>query len=107
MLARRSTTRRHSVKSDLGLLVCLSHNDFFLQRSLNNDGLGYEVFNVANADMSVAVASDEVRERFYAGVEQRRPMGPDETFYSIDKARHLLGYAPEHSWREVLAEPHD
>nr|MCW2729142.1 NAD-dependent epimerase/dehydratase [Aeromicrobium sp.] len=27
------------------------------------------------------------------------------TFYSIDKARDLLGFAPRHSWREVLADP--
>lgn len=79
---------------DLGQMV---------QRCLTTDGLGYEVFNVANADMSVSVSTDEVRERFYAGVEQRRPMGRDETFYSIDKARRLLGYEPEHSWRDVLA----
>jgi nucleoside-diphosphate-sugar epimerase len=78
---------------DLGQMV---------QRCLTTDGLGYEVFNVANADMSVSVSTDEVRERFYAGVEQRRPMGPDETFYSIDKARRLLGYDPQHSWRDVL-----
>ncbi|MCO7220998.1 NAD(P)-dependent oxidoreductase [Klenkia sp. PcliD-1-E] len=78
---------------DLGQMV---------QRCLTTDGLGYEVFNVANADMSVSVTTDEVREQFYAGVEQRRPMGPDETFYSIDKARRLLGYEPQHSWRDVL-----
>ena len=29
-------------------------------------------------------------------------MGRDETFYSIDKARELLGYSPQHSWRDVL-----
>ena len=29
-------------------------------------------------------------------------MGPDETFYSIDKARSLLGYEPQHSWRDVI-----
>ncbi|GAA2167932.1 nucleoside-diphosphate-sugar epimerase [Humibacillus xanthopallidus] len=82
---------------DLGLMV---------QRCLEVDGLGYEVFNVANADLSVAATTDEVRERFYAGVELRRPMGRDETFYSIDKARRLLGYEPQHSWRDVLEDPH-
>ncbi|WP_343995095.1 NAD(P)-dependent oxidoreductase, partial [Terrabacter terrae] len=70
---------------DLGQMV---------QRCLEVDGLGYEVFNVANADMSVAATTDEVRERFYEGVELRRPMGRNETFYSIDKARDLLGYSP-------------
>ena len=32
-------------------------------------------------------------------------MGRDETFYSIDKARRLLGYDPQHSWRDVLDDP--
>lgn len=82
---------------DLGQMV---------QRCLEADGLGYEVFNVANADMSVAATTDEVRERFYDGVELRRPMGRNETFYSIDKARDLLGYSPQHSWRDVLPDPH-
>lgn len=76
-----------------------------VQRCLEVDGLGYEVFNVANADMSVAATTQEVRERFYDGVEVRREMGRDETFYAIDKARDLLGYEPEHSWRDVLDDP--
>ncbi|KRB45937.1 NAD(P)-dependent oxidoreductase [Terrabacter sp. Root181] len=82
---------------DLGQMV---------ERCLETDGLGYEVFNVANADMSVAATTDEVRERFYDGVELRRPMGRNETFYSIDKARDLVGYSPQHSWRDVLTDPH-
>ncbi len=77
----------------------------FVRRCLETDGLGYEVFNVANADMSVAATTDEVRERFYDGVEVRREMGRDETFYSIEKGRRLLGYEPEHSWRDVLDDP--
>jgi nucleoside-diphosphate-sugar epimerase len=76
-----------------------------VQRCLETDGLGYEVFNVANADMSVAATTREIRDRFYDTVEVRREMGRDETFYAIDKARDLLGYAPRHSWRDVLADP--
>ena len=75
------------------------------QRCLETDGLGYEIFNVANADMSVAASTQEIRDRFYDGVEVRREMGRDETFYAIDKARDLLGYAPQHSWRDVLSPP--
>lgn len=74
-------------------------------RALETDGLGYEVFNVANADLSVAATTREVIERFYDGVEVRREMGEHETFYSIDKARELLGYEPQHSWRDVLEGP--
>ncbi len=75
------------------------------QRCLETDGFGFEIFNVANADMSVAATTSEVIERFYDGVEVRREMGRDETFFSIEKARRLLGFAPEHSWRDVLADP--
>ena len=51
------------------------------------------------------LTTQEVIETFYAGVEVRREMGRDETFYSIDKARELLGFSPQHSWRDVLADP--
>jgi nucleoside-diphosphate-sugar epimerase len=81
---------------DLGQMV---------QCCLQTDGLGYEVFNVANADMSVAATSQQIQDRFYQGIELRREMGRDETFYAIDKARNLLGFAPRHSWRDVLADP--
>ena len=74
-------------------------------KCLETDGLGFEIFNVANADMSVAATTSEIIERFYAGVEVRREMGRDETFYSIEKARRMLGYEPQHSWREVLEDP--
>src|SRR6476646_6532848 len=74
-----------------------------VQCCLETDGLGYEVFNVANADMSVAATTQEIRDRFYDDVEVRREMGRDETFYSVEKARRLLGFDPQHSWRDVLA----
>lgn len=80
---------------DLGQMV---------QRCLETEGLGYQVFNVANADMSVGATSQQIYEEFYEGVEVRREMGADETFYSIEKARTLLGYAPRHSWRDVLGD---
>ncbi|GGL38861.1 NAD(P)-dependent oxidoreductase [Phycicoccus endophyticus] len=76
-----------------------------LERCLRTDGLGYQVFNVANADHSVAASTGELLARFYDGVPVRREMGERETFYCIDKARRLLGFAPEHSWRDVLADP--
>jgi nucleoside-diphosphate-sugar epimerase len=81
---------------DLGQIV---------QCCLESDGLGYEVFNVANADMSVAAAMQEIQDRFYDEVGVCRMMGRDEARYAIDKARDLLGFVPRHSWRDVLADP--
>ena len=78
---------------DLGRMV---------QCCLETDGLGYEVFNVANANSSVAITTDEIAERFYAGVPRTREMAPDETFYSIEKARRLVGFAPQVDWRDEV-----
>ena len=78
---------------DLGLMV---------DCALKTDGLGYEVFNVSNDDLSVGASNAEVRERFYQGVPVKHEMGEHETFYSNRKAREMLGFAPQHSWRDVL-----
>ncbi|MDP5085750.1 MAG: NAD(P)-dependent oxidoreductase [Yoonia sp.] len=69
---------------------------------LKTDGLGYQVFNVSNDDMSVGLTSDEVIAQFYEGVPVKRQMRPDETFYANDKAKAMVGFAPKHSWRDVL-----
>lgn len=69
---------------------------------LKTDGLGYEVFNVANEDLSVGLTNAQVIERFYPGVPVQHAMGEYETFYSIDKARRLVGFEPRHSWRAEL-----
>ncbi|RUR49371.1 NAD-dependent epimerase/dehydratase family protein [Vreelandella populi] len=69
---------------------------------LKTDGLGYQVFNVANEDLSVGLTNAQVIERFYPGVPVQRTMGEYETFYSIDKARRLVGFKPRHSWRAEL-----
>jgi nucleoside-diphosphate-sugar epimerase len=74
-----------------------------VDRCLRTDGLGYEVFNVANDDTSVAATSEEIVDRFYAGVPIRRQLGGHETFYANDKAKRLVGFDPQHSWRDVVS----
>ncbi|MCH8552071.1 MAG: NAD(P)-dependent oxidoreductase [Natronospirillum sp.] len=69
---------------------------------LQTHGLGYQVFNVANDDLSVGISTQEVIDRFYQGVPQARAMGENETFYANRKARELVGFRPQHSWREVV-----
>ncbi|WP_375261041.1 NAD-dependent epimerase/dehydratase family protein [Palleronia sp.] len=69
---------------------------------LKTDGLGYQVFNVANPDASVDLTSAEIAERFYQGVPFKHEMAPDETMYSIEKARKLVGFDPVHRWRDEM-----
>ena len=42
---------------------------------------------------------------FTEGMDARREMARDETFYAIDKSRDLLEFAPRHCWRDVLSNP--
>jgi nucleoside-diphosphate-sugar epimerase len=69
---------------------------------LKTDGLGYQVFNVSNDDMSVNLTTSEVIETYYKDIPQTRPMGPNETFYSNANAKRMVGFQPKHSWRDVL-----
>ncbi len=76
-----------------------------VERCLLTDGLGYQIFNVSNNDHSVNLTTHELIDRYYAGVEIRRAMGEHETFYSNAKAKQLVGYAPQHRWRDCLNDP--
>ena len=74
-----------------------------VERCLAVDGLGYEVFNVANDDRSVDLATDALLARFYPGVPVRGEIGPNGTLYANAKARAMLGFRPGHSWRDAVA----
>jgi nucleoside-diphosphate-sugar epimerase len=76
-----------------------------VQCCLVTDGLGYEVFNVSNDDHSVNLSTQELCETYYDGVPMRRDMGLRETFYSNEKAKRMLGFAPKYSWRDLLEDP--
>ncbi|BBI51657.1 hypothetical protein HORIV_40780 [Vreelandella olivaria] len=52
---------------------------------LKTDGLGYQVFNVANNDLSVDLTNAQVIERFYSDVPTKREMGEFETFTVMRK----------------------
>ncbi|GAA3869907.1 NAD(P)-dependent oxidoreductase [Celeribacter arenosi] len=78
---------------DLGQMVDLM---------LHKDGLGFEIFNASNDNHSVNLTTAEIIEEFYKGVPQKSEMGTEETFYSNDKAKRLLGFSPAHNWRDVI-----
>ena len=62
---------------------------------------GVEVFVIANADTVMSRSSAELAAEVFPDVPVTRPLREHETLLSIDKARRVLGYAPEHSWRDV------
>jgi nucleoside-diphosphate-sugar epimerase len=65
--------------------------------------VGAEHFIIAAADTVMNRASAELMAEVYPGVAYRPTAGDFDTLLSIAKARALLGYAPQWSWRDHLA----
>jgi len=71
-----------------------------VRRALEHRATGLEVFVIANADTVMSRSSAELLAEVYPEVEVRKELGEHETLLSIDKARRVLGFEPEHSWRD-------
>ena len=75
-----------------------------VSKALAYPAKGVEIFIIANADTVMSRSSASLAAEVYPDVKVTRELGEHETLLSIDKARRLLGYEPEHSWR-TQAEP--
>jgi len=74
-----------------------------IRKSLEWDAKGAEVFIIANEDGVMTTPNETLVERFYPGVPFKREIGPNETLLSIEKAKSVLGYKPEHGWRRYVS----
>ncbi len=70
-----------------------------IRKALEADFKGFEAFIIANADTVMSRPNDELLDEIFPGVERKREFGPNDTLLGIEKARRMLGYEPEHSWR--------
>ncbi len=61
---------------------------------------GAHSFIVAAADTLMAATNADLLAAEFPGLELTRPVSDHETLLSIDKARAVLGYQPEYSWRD-------
>ncbi len=71
-----------------------------IRLGLEADLHGSETCIVAAADTVMPQPSAELMARVYPQVPLRREIRGRETLLSIDRARELLGYDPEHSWKD-------
>jgi len=67
--------------------------------ALTHDSTGADVFVIANADTVMSRRSVDLAAEVYPDVPVTRELGEHETMLSIDKARRVLGYEPQFSWR--------
>jgi nucleoside-diphosphate-sugar epimerase len=71
-----------------------------IAKALETRGPGFERFVIANADTVMERPSADLAAEVFPDVPLRRPLEGNETLLSIDKARRLLGWEPQHSWRD-------
>jgi len=74
-----------------------------VRKALEYDAAGADVFIIANADTVMSRSNASLVAEVFPGVEVRRDLGERDTLLSIDKARRLLGYEPQHSWRQEFS----
>jgi nucleoside-diphosphate-sugar epimerase len=67
--------------------------------AVESDVVGAENFIIANADTVMSRSSAELAAEVFPDLPMRREVEGTETLLSIDKARRLLGFEPQHSWR--------
>jgi nucleoside-diphosphate-sugar epimerase len=68
-------------------------------RALAHGRPGFEAFIIANEDTVMSRSSASLAAEVFPNVKVVKDLGEHETLLSIDKAKRVLGYAPEHSWR--------
>lgn len=76
-----------------------------VDRCIETDGLGFQVFNATNDE----ILADEPTEAFLRRNQPQTPitrkMGEFEAPMSNRKARELLGFREEHNWRKYVKRP--
>jgi hypothetical protein len=69
---------------------------------LEADATGAEAFIIAAADTVMQRPSRELMSEVFPDVPVGDHVSGTDTLLSIDKARRMLGYSPDFSWRELF-----
>jgi nucleoside-diphosphate-sugar epimerase len=75
-----------------------------IRRALEAKLTGAHVFGIANADSVMSRPNAELLAAVYPKAKKKRDFGATESLISIDKAREVLGYEPQFSWRKAAGK---
>jgi nucleoside-diphosphate-sugar epimerase len=70
-----------------------------IRRALAYEPKGCDVFIIAAADTVMSRSNAELTTEIFPDVEVRGDIGEHTTLLAIDKARRVLGFEPQFSWR--------
>jgi len=73
-----------------------------IRKALEYTATGKEIFLIASPDTVMSRPTRELIAEAYPDLPLRREISGNESLFSIDKARRLLGFAPEYSWRDEV-----
>jgi nucleoside-diphosphate-sugar epimerase len=79
-----------------------SHAAQATSRALQTELTGADAFIIAAADTVMRQPSRELMASVFPGVSVAAKVAEHGTLLDIDRARHVLGYAPAFSWRELF-----
>ncbi|PVE79327.1 NAD-dependent epimerase/dehydratase family protein [Microbacterium testaceum] len=71
-----------------------------IERALQTAPAGFDTFIIAAADTVMTRPNAELVAEVFPDTPVHGDLGENTTLLSIDKARRLLGYDPQHSWRD-------
>ncbi|MFD2648972.1 NAD-dependent epimerase/dehydratase family protein [Devosia albogilva] len=74
-----------------------------VRRAIEAEFKGFEAFIIANADTVMSRPNASLLSEVFPDVPHRGVLGEHDTLLSIDKARRMLGYEPQYSWRNEIS----
>lgn len=73
-----------------------------IARALEVAPAGFEHFLIANTDTVMSRPNAELVADVFPDVEVRGDLGVNDSLFSTAKAQRLLGWTPQHSWRDEV-----
>lgn len=70
--------------------------------AVEKNDLGNQIFHITAPDTIMPDLSQDLVKRYFPNVPLKRDFQGHETLMAIDKARNILGYKPQYTWRSVL-----
>ncbi|KKC39850.1 UDP-glucose 4-epimerase [Devosia epidermidihirudinis] len=73
-----------------------------VRRSIQADFTGFEAFIIANADTVMSRSNMSLLAEVFPDVPTKGNLSANGTLLSIEKAKRMLGYSPQYSWKSEV-----
>ncbi|WP_240232846.1 NAD-dependent epimerase/dehydratase family protein [Devosia lacusdianchii] len=73
-----------------------------VRRSIQADFTGFEAFIIANADTVMSRSNMSLLAEVFPTVPTKGNLSANGTLLSIEKAKRMLGYSPQYSWKSEI-----